>query len=336
MGGAHGHFLEYMCNKFCTLVDNKLMDFLPFKHNGTSHITPKDYNKYKLFVLADSLCGIDNSIVRSFNALRNNKVAYIELNEDDLLQFMQISFLRAAETNRDSNLLDVNTYSKLSRFDFGVIDNIKEFFFQDTIKNDYNAVKDPTWPDINNISDYYALPKHIITECNDIHGITPLELSQSNPDCPRRILREFFTYGFIDTSTHGMLLTQQKLYQTMPYLNNDIFKFKFNVMYNTQLFKDEVIRLFEFYDMQETLDLTDEFEVIHMEFLTKQPYKNSKSKCDAVISNILHETENMKLDLLLLEQSYVNAIVELSTGVSLHRDTNEYFVDTAEIKACLL
>jgi hypothetical protein len=88
--------------------------------------------------------------------------------------------------------------------------------------------------------------------------------------------------------------------------------------------------------MQETLNLTDEFEIIHLEFLTNQPYKNSKSKCDAVISNILHESNNMKLDLLLIEESYVNATVELSTGVSLHRDTDEYFVDTAEIKACLL
>lgn len=335
LGGAHGNYLEYICNRLCDTVDKSYTDFSPFKHNGTSHIFTEEYNKNKLFVLADSQSSVSNKIIREFATSKNMQIIYINIGCSDLLSFMQISSLRAAEAGIDANQLEIDSFSKLQIHGGSeLIDNLKEFFFKDTINIDYNAVKDETWPCINNIDEYYALPPHILDECKNVHGITPIDLTASSPNCPRRILREFFTYGFVNTSQHGIIAKQETLLSKGPYLTNAVFKFSYSAFYDVETFKTELIRLFKWLDMD--LKISNEFYEIHAKFIKNQPYVNSKTKCNEVIENILNKDTNIILNLTLFEESYVNAMIELQTHKSLHRDLDQYYIDTNEIRECLL
>lgn len=40
------------------------------------------------------------------------------------------------------------------------------------LKRFYNDVKDPSWPDCNNVKEFFELPQHIQDECKDIHNIS--------------------------------------------------------------------------------------------------------------------------------------------------------------------
>ena len=332
IGGAHGNYLEFICNKFRLNVKKEDVDFRPFKENGTAHFSTPQYNKSKLFTLADSLWVDGNPIYNKFKECTNSTIIYIKINPDDLLTFMQISLLRAAESGIDSDELEINTFSKLQLPSHSNVTfkHLKEFFFNDTITDDYNAVKDKKWPAINSIEEYYALPSVILNECEVVHKITPITLSETTPNCPRKTLREFFTYGFMDTSNHGILKRQNDLLNSNTYQNNKVYEFKYNTFYDVNLFKNELIKLFDFLNI--TLAINDDFYKIHNEFLSRQPYKNSKFKCDNIVRNILTSDNNIVLKLSLLEESYVSAIIETATGKPMYINDDRYFRDTNEIR----
>lgn len=42
----------------------------------------------------------------------------------------------------------------------------------------YQAIRDPDWPDCDNMDQWYTLPEHIRQECHDVHGFSPEILSQ--------------------------------------------------------------------------------------------------------------------------------------------------------------
>ena len=48
-------------------------------------------------------------------------------------------------------------------------------------------------------------------------------------------------------------------------------------------------------------------EELHNEFLQKQPYKNSKIKCDEIVKKIQSNKISISIDLTLIEQAYINA-----------------------------
>lgn len=287
-GGAHGNFLEFMCN---VAVGVKTVG-QPFNNAGASHA--KKYVTEKVFYANHY----------SFNAepLIYNRVVAIKINIDDLLPLSQISLLRAGDYGYDNNELEINTYNKLNNHNYRwVLDNILISFFNNQIKNSYDAVKDPTWPNVVSLDDYQNLPEHIRRECDEVHKLELLELNNLHPDCPRHVLREFFQIGFENPETHGFM-DQQQLMQ----YNIDVYEFPFSAFYNKKQFLQQLESIAAWAGLQYVN--TTELAELHTVFLDNQPYKDSKQKCDLIVQNLITNQHPLP-ELNLIEEAYVNAML---------------------------
>ena len=70
--------------------------------------------------------------------------------------FKQGKFLAPPMTPRDHMIMIGDTFYENYSFDFA--------------KN-YNNIRDPNWPDCNNLEEFYQLPEYIRKECIDVHGL---------------------------------------------------------------------------------------------------------------------------------------------------------------------
>lgn len=99
--GSHGHFLEFVCNKFlagCVTAAD------PFNLLGSSHLTDSDYQQHKVFHAAhwsQTQTQLPGSII------------HITFDAKDLLLLSSICFWRAGDVGIDNNLLHEHTYHKL-------------------------------------------------------------------------------------------------------------------------------------------------------------------------------------------------------------------------------
>jgi len=91
--GTHGHFLEYLCNRY--LADLSTANFNPFTKFGTSHVRPSDYLEDRKFK-----CGHfeDSGLIKDNDAV-------IRIVVDDFYYVAVYNFL--VRTN-DTPLLDLN------------------------------------------------------------------------------------------------------------------------------------------------------------------------------------------------------------------------------------
>ena len=76
-------------------------------------------------------------------------------------------------------------------------------------------------------------------------------------------------------------------------------------MYNENQFVEELKKVADWADLQ--YNDYDSIRKLHSQFLKRQPYKDSKQKCDQVINNILNKIDAGPDALNLFEESYVNA-----------------------------
>lgn len=305
-GGAHGNFLEFVCNKFIGQVQTGSDS--PFNKYGAAH--SKNYiNGDKLFVADHFSFGGHNAMLLQ----ESNRVVSIQIAYDDLLPLSQISILRAGDRGIDNNQLEINTYNKLNNYAYRwVLDNLLDSFFKDQVKESYNAVKDESWPDIENIRDFQRLPENIQDECLRIHKIKLHDLSENNPNCDRTILREFFKFSFKFPEQSGFITQQQK----MIYSNETaVYVFPFGAFYDTNQFVRHLNEISKWVGMP----LTDHDALVklHNEFLNRQPYKDSKYMCDKILEKI-YIGQNVDLsELNLMEESYILAQIELKYGVEI-------------------
>lgn len=292
-GGAHGNYLEFVCNKIAGIV---IQDLLPFNLLGAAH--NKLYHSSRVFFAWHYSYAPNIRYPKLYN-----KIISIQIESDDLLPLSQVSLLRAGDYGYDNDLLEVNTYNKLNNVDYQwVLENLIDGFFTDQIRKSYDAVKDPSWPTVNNMNDFNHLPCHIRTECIQQHGLVLLELSADRPDCPRFILREFFKIGFQHPDQHGFITRQKKAIYGP---NDDVYVFPFKCFYNKSRFLKEVEKVAEWAGILYTCQ--NEINQLHDEFLSRQPYKDSKRKCDKLVQAMKnHEPVDLH-NLTLLEEAYINA-----------------------------
>lgn len=286
-GGAHGNFLEVVCNKIAG-VD---CVGLPFNQHGASH--QKTYTSSKQFMAGHF----------SFwpSKITTQKVISIQVAEDDLLPLSQISLLRAGDFGIDNDQLEVNTYNKLNNVHYRwVLDILLDSFFTRQIADSYNAVRDPSWPDCQTMSDFEKLPQHIQKECIEVHNLRLLECNATSPDCPRHVLREFFEIGFANPANSGFMQQQTK----MQYNNLDVYVFPFASFYNTNLFIEQVKSIADWAGI--VYNNYESMTQLHVEFLKRQPYAKSKQHCDTLIEQMIHDKSFLP-DITLMEESYVNA-----------------------------
>ena len=262
--GAHGNYLEFVCNKIAGVAVGT-----PFNSAGASH--DKVYVGGKIF-------HADHYSFRP-KPFEFDKIISIHIEVDDLLPLQQISLLRAGDYGNDNDQLEINTYNKLNNQDYcWVLDNITQSFFTNQIRDSYNAVKDPSWPEVTTLTEFENLPNWIKQECIEQHKLELLEISPTYPNCPRPILREFFQIGFQQPEIHGFLDKQQA------------------VEYN----KLKQVYVFPFAYCQHDIDQ------LHDEFLIRQTYKHSKIKCDNIVTQIQNNKTNLS-QVDLLEEAYINA-----------------------------
>ena len=292
-GGSHGNFLEFVCN----VASNVDAVGHPFNTRGASH--RKHYLSPKVFY-SDHYSFVPVPLVHDW-------VVAVKIKVDDLLPLSQVSLLRAGDYGYDNDLLENNTYNKLNIVDYkSFLDTLINGFFANQIENSYNQVKDPEWPQIRSLADFQNLPEHIRRECADVHNLELLELTKDNPDCPRHILREFFQIGFTDPINHGFIKRQQQL---MKYPDNTrIYEFPFDAFYDTQKFLNQIELTMDWAKIKYVNQ--DRVLELHKAFLEKQPYKDSKIKCDLVAKQLMCDSSLAPPKLNLIEEAYVNSMLE--------------------------
>lgn len=319
-GGAHGNYLEFVCNKFLAKIKT---EGLPFNALGASH--SKKYLEPRVFKNAHYSFEPPGNTYETY-IINNSKVISIQLTYDDLLPLQSISLLRAGDYNIDPDQLEINTYSKWNTNHYQwVLDTLINGFFKDQLTNSYNAVKDESWPDISTVAEFKKLPDWIQEECINIHNLTLYELDSNSPDCSRNILREFFKISFKYPEGAGFI-TQQKKMIYDP--SNDVSIFPYSCFYNTDQFIIELKKLASWlgYDFEPTVELID----LHDEFVSRQPYKHSKIYCDAILERIKNKEQFNFPKLNLLEESYLTAHLELCYNIELSNNL-QWFVNSQEV-----
>lgn len=317
--GAHGNFLEFVCNRH--LGDVLTLD-TPFNTAGASH---------HIVYLSEPLFRKDHyTTLGKLDQLRHCQVISIQITHDDLLPLSAIWLLRADDCGIDNDQLEINTYHKLNNVSHqGVLETLINSFFKNQIKQSYDAVKDPTWPDVNSIDDFNALPDWIKDECKDQHSLELLVLDEHHPHCERHVLREFFKIfiGFKDPENSGFIQAQHK----MQYHESvQTYVFPFDSFYDSQKFVGQIQKLGNFCGMS----LIDQPGMIrlHEEFLSRQPYKNIKASCDNILTDIINgKTFDIpKLDLMC--ESYLTAKLELYYNIDINWPNREWFKTSTDIK----
>ena len=123
-------------------------------------------------------------------------------------------------------------------------------------------------------------------------------IDESHPDCPRYILRNYF-----ERHMAMRILRAQRFFVYEEY--QDVYKFPYGIMYNQNQFVEELTKVAAWANLQ--YNDYDSIRKLHSEFLQRQPYKDSKQKCDRVINNILNKVDAGPDAMNLFEESHVNA-----------------------------
>lgn len=153
---------------------------------------------------------------------------------------------------------------------------------------DPNTLENNTYQKLNN--EYFGPLLDLI--------IAEYPIDESRPDCPRHILRNYFERNMV----MAILNTQQYMVYEE---HKDVYKFPYGIMYNENQFVEELKKVADWADLQ--YNDYDSIRKLHSQFLKRQPYKDSKQKCDQVINNILNKIDTGPDALNLFEESYVNA-----------------------------
>jgi len=288
-GGAHGNYLEFVCNKFLANVQGAET---PFNVLGASH--NKLYSSPQHFFA--------NHYSYDSVPLIYDKIISIKIGHTDLLPLSQISLLRAGDYGYDNNHLEIDTYNKLNNIHYRwVLDKIINGFFKDQVTNSYNAIKDPSWPLVATLADFNQLPDHIRAECLEQHQLVLLELSAEHPDCPRSILREFFEIGFRYPENSGFINRQRlAVYND----SKQVYTFPFGCFYQKDQFIHEIGQVAQWAGFMYN---PDSVAILHDKFLDRQLYKDSKTKCDNIVAQLTADLSTILPDLDLLEEAYINA-----------------------------
>lgn len=152
-------------------------------------------------------------------------------------------------------------------------------------------------------------------------------ISESRPDCPRFILREFFKFWAREDNIHGLLIKLKKITNLKA---TNIFDFHFKSFYNRILFLKTMQELADWYHVP--INNINNLITCHDTFLSMNPYKNHTEICDKIINAVIKK-KNMDIDnLTLFQEGYINGSLEkLFFGLEMPFMQDRYFKNTADI-----
>lgn len=320
--GAHGNYLEYMCNRFLAGVETNAS---PFKSSGVSHAkeyyTEPVFKQKHYFIFArDELVGAT--------------VVSIQWQKQHLLPYMSTCFLRAGEAGIDARNLEQYAYRTLSRTNPGIVAGITEKYITPTIVDGYRAIKDSSWPEVNTVEDYKRLPDSIRAELENVHGFEAILFDEDNPQCPRWILRDMFYHNFRTIENSGFWDRHQEQESALELAHRGLVV-DYYAFYNMDTFLDMMTKIAEFTGY--SFEPTDAVREIHQQFLSNQPFKRSHITCNNLIMGILNG-ENFELpELDVMQEGYILAELCRQLGRQVNgADCKQWFHDSDELKTFVL
>lgn len=296
-GGAHGNYLDYTINKIFGVETDGLT---PFTTLGTSHNKRYKSKRYCFCGHYSYRDGWDGILKP------DDKIVSIHLNTSSVLNINQITLDRAGDFNITISDLHRDTYNKFKNSgDFRELnDLISQKYILEPLLSDYQSIKAETWPCIKTVEDFYNLPAHILDECTNTFGISPLTYNEENADCPTIILYDIFYNTFMYPETNGFIVKQNKVaYDTC----NNVFYFDYMSFYRMDAYLTELDRLTRWLG----IDIYDVgyIKYLHNEFLSRQPYKNTLEEADQTISQIING-EHVSLRHNIIQQAYIDVELE--------------------------
>lgn len=316
IGGAHGNYLEFVCNRILGQVATA--NPTPFNALGAAH--QKTYLNDTMFQCrhysTDNIPLVDATVIS------------IQFTTDDLLALQCISLLRAGDYNVDPEKLEIDTYHKLDNVHYQwVRENIISQYFNNQLTESYQAVADASWPKISTLAEYLLLPNYIREECEKVHNLKFYQFDADHPNCPRHILREFFRIGFLQPEIHGLVLNQA---QMVYHESCRVKRFEFNKFYSLDGFLEEIQNLADWLDLPITID-TNELAALHQAFLERQPFKNSKQYCDDLIDKIVAGESFEFPKLNVIYEGYIDARLEQLLGRTIPINEDGWFTHSLQI-----
>ena len=159
-----------------------------------------------------------------------------------------------------------------------------------------------------------------------IDGITEaygINVRETN-SVPRSILREYFKWDYLDYSKSIVVTKVEKQVYTVP-----TFTFDFKVLYNFDSFLDLLNRIIQHFSLPYKVDVLWYLELWH-KFISKIDAiawnTNAQQVYHAVLAN-----ENMEIDFNVLQESWLNARLEIVYNKEMPFMQEEYFKNTQEI-----
>lgn len=291
--GAHGNFLEFLLNKFYHLED--WPD--PFNDIGNSHnkIYKDDFDDKKFLGDHFARFEFDTDTVSVTGNYRESL--------SKCLDSSQKVIMITVDAN-DLLLLQLNSLYRAGDI---------QLEFDDLENNTYNK--------LNEFENYHSLLENLIKS----YG---LKCSEVNPDVPRHILREFHKFGFKDSTINGFIISQKNAEARLQ--NKDVFKFPYNSFFDFNLLLAELYKVAEYYNIALTIDQIY-LKQIHNKFLTKILGLDYKITCDNIIDNVNNNIEVEIPKLNLVQESYINAKLEILFNKEMPFHMDIYFTNTQQI-----
>lgn len=302
VAGAHGNFLEFVCNRFVAGV--RTTNQHPFNQQGASH--------KKLYI--DTPIFVCDHFTQHGISLHDVMIVSVKTQEQDLLPLQCISLLRAGNFDIRPEDLENNTYHKLiNRHYRSMLENLRENFFRDSdFVEGYHRMADESWPRITCAEDYMQLNSLIRHECETQHGLVMPRFDAEHPHCPRDILREFFEISFLHPEQSTLLgFSRANIHQKCRVLD-----FEFSWFYDWRLFQRGVAAIADWAGMK-MRDLAG-LKSLHHEFCERQPYRQVRQQCDQVVSQLLATGDTVVPAMAdVIQEAYVSAMLRL------HRSGNQ-------------
>jgi len=317
--GTHGHYVEFVLNKI--VYGNKIDLIDPIGELGTSHSmkTNESYQQHSQF----------RCMHYDKNVEQNEFFIKIDFDADDDITVLQLNLKRGHDYNIDPDTLHLNTYNKLhGKYgmygpDFNGANNIIDCVNQYYSLEPYYNIKDPAWPDIKTLDEFYNLPKHILNECIQVFGYKPVYINETYPDAPQWVLRSIFKSWFHNT--------QKRPSSIMKECDNfkNVYKLSLRNLYNTKKFKNEILNIGKYLSLD--FDLNNFSDEVHKKFIDRVPYLTSKIKCETILKCLCNGQDMPIGQLNVVEQGYLNFVVEKTFNVSMPEEQQIFFKTTNDI-----
>ena len=167
---------------------------------------------------------------------------------------------------------------------------------------------------------------YMIESLRDNYGI---ELSETNSDCPRYILREFFKFQFADPTRCGLVGPYKEWIKTLKNTDKKVYVFPVSSFYDYEKFDSEISKIEEFFSLN---FVKRQYQHAYEKFIQGLDYfLNLNVLPDKIISAVQEKTELEFGNLTILQESYINGNLERIYGKEMPFMQEQYFTNTKEI-----